>query len=133
MFHRLGRDQEGLIAALQASLADTYIRQEDLAQAGPLLARARDLLQRQPTEAAWLLARVDSVRGAYASKSGDFDAAERLLREAYVSMRDVHGAHLPYAKQALERLITFYDSVRRAEAANRYRQLPLQPPCVSQP
>jgi hypothetical protein len=73
------------------------------------------------------------VRGVYLSKTGDADAAERLLVSAYESMRTTHGPHRYYTLLAAERVVAFYESRGRTEEASRHRALPAYPRCTSVP
>jgi serine/threonine protein kinase len=132
MYLRLHGEDAPLASVLMASLAEVHMARGALDQAEPLLARARTLLERQTPPEPWLSPYVDSVRGVYLSKTGDA-AAERLLLDAYQSMRTTHGPYRYYTLLAAERVIAFYEARGRAEEAREHRALPAYPSCTSAP
>jgi serine/threonine-protein kinase len=133
MYLRLHGDSDPFAAVIMASLADVHLALGELADAEGLLARASETLRRHPAEEAWLVPYVDSVRGVYASKTGDAAAAERLLPSAYESMRTLHGPYRYFTMQSAERLLDFYESQGRAEEASKYGSLPANPSCAAPP
>ncbi|ACY14900.1 protein kinase domain-containing protein [Haliangium ochraceum] len=118
------------------NLAGSYIDAGALDKAAPLI----DELSRQfraqgeaiSAELDWLPAHFDSVRGSYLAKLGDIAPAESLLRSAYDSLRELHGAHRLYTKRALWRLAEVHEQQGDAEQAQLYRAELGPPPCSAQ-
>ena len=71
----------------------------------------------------WALLRAESLLGESLALSGRAGDAEALLKKSYASLRDVRGADDRQTREALARLIRFYEAAGQDDQARAYRSL----------
>jgi eukaryotic-like serine/threonine-protein kinase len=75
----------------------------------------------------WRIARAENTRGACLAGRGRHAEAEPLLVDSYPVLRDAQGPRSPYARIALERVVSLYEAWGKPAKAAEYRALAPEP------
>ncbi len=124
---RLPGDNRRACALTLNSLAKVLMSRGDAEQAESLLGEAESLLGEaesllsQSGADAWLVAAVQSARGACLVKLERFESAEALLASAYETLASQRGRTHELTLGAIERLVELYESSGRPEQAALWR------------
>jgi tetratricopeptide (TPR) repeat protein len=110
------------------NVADLYVRQHRVGEAGAALDEARTLLDTEYGEeltgtAAWRLAILNSVAGSYELERGRLPEAERLLTSAWPVLRERFGPRSYFGDQCLLRLSRLYEAQGNRKIAQEYRAM----------
>ena len=92
------------VAHYQLNLARVYLRRKDLAAAETLLRQALEVRRRAFPEGDWRTAVAESLLGEALTALGRYDEAERMLRAADGTLKDVPGQQGREARLTKERL-----------------------------
>ena len=106
-----------------STLGAVLLAKGEPAEAEPMLRESLTILRGKLPAKHWAVAHAESLLGeslALSNRSGD---AEKLLVESFTTLKTVRGANDRYTRQALARLIRFYDSTGQDERARAYRSL----------
>ncbi len=123
MARRVEGEKHPEVAARLNDLAAFLADRGRARAAMPLVDEAMEIYGRAFSEGHWRVAFTESVLGACLTGLGRFGEAEELLLEAYRVLRDDKGERTRFARYALRRIVTLYESWGREERAAEYRAL----------
>ena len=118
----LGPDHVDLARA-ERNLAAVLLKLEEHSTAAVLLDHAQAALRRVKPPDDWEVAELESLLGAYLAGVGRHQEAKSCLVDSYRTLEASRGRESIYTRQALERVVAFYETRDMAPQAIKHRIL----------